>query len=87
MTIGFGPRFLHSTGQLHKGGAPEGVFLQIIATPHTEVEIPGRDFGFSELLLSQAHGDARVLVGTGQPVISMTGSPEQVARLVEALRP
>ncbi len=86
VTIGFGPRFLHSTGQLHKGGAPEGVFLQIIATPHTEVEIPGRDFGFSELLLSQAHGDARVLVGTGQPVISMTGSRENVARLVEALR-
>jgi len=87
VTIGFGPRFLHSTGQLHKGGAPEGVFLQIIATPHAEVEIPARDFGFSELLLSQAHGDARVLVGTGQPVISMTGSPEHVARLVEALRP
>jgi len=86
VTIGFGPRFLHSTGQLHKGGAPEGVFLQIIATPLTEVEIPGRDFGFSELLLSQAHGDARVLVGTGQPVISMTGSREHVARLVEALR-
>jgi glucose-6-phosphate isomerase len=86
VTIGFGPRFLHSTGQLHKGGAPEGVFLQIIATTNTEVEIPGRDFGFSELLLSQAHGDARVLIGTGQPVISMTGSMENVARLVQALR-
>ena len=86
VTIGFGPRFLHSTGQLHKGGAPEGVFLQVIATTNTEVEIPGRDFGFFELLLSQARGDARVLVDTGQPVMSMTGSRENVARLVKALR-
>jgi len=86
VTLGFGPRFLHSTGQLHKGGAPEGVFLQIIATATTDLEIPGRDFGFAELLLSQAHGDARVLVDSGQPVISVTGSLEQVTRLVDELR-
>ncbi|MCF8548656.1 MAG: glucose-6-phosphate isomerase, partial [Pontimonas sp.] len=85
VTVGFGPRFLHSTGQLHKGGAPEGVFFQIIATAHSDIAIPGRAFGFSELLLSQAHGDARVLVATGQPVISVTGSPQQVAELREAL--
>lgn len=86
VTVGFGPRFLHSTGQLHKGGAPEGVFLQIIATATRAVEIPGRDFDFSELLLSQAHGDARVLVDTGQPIISVTGTLEQVARLVDELK-
>jgi len=86
VTLGFGPRFLHSTGQLHKGGAPEGVFLQVIATPETPVDIPGRGFDFGELLQSQAHGDARVLVATGQPVISLTGSHDDIDRLRAALR-
>jgi glucose-6-phosphate isomerase len=86
VTLGFGPRFLHSTGQLHKGGAPEGVFLQVIATPEAPVDIPGRGFDFGELLQSQAHGDARVLVATGQPVISLTGSHDDIDRLRAALR-
>jgi glucose-6-phosphate isomerase len=85
VTLGFGPRFLHSTGQFHKGGTPEGVFLQIIATSDTTVDIPGRNFDFWELVQSQAHGDARVLVATGQPVISLTGSYADVDRLRVAL--
>jgi glucose-6-phosphate isomerase len=85
VTLGFGPRFLHSTGQFHKGGTPEGVFLQIIATSDTTVDIPGRNFDFWELVQSQAHGDARVLVATGQPVISLTGSDADVDRLRPAL--
>jgi glucose-6-phosphate isomerase len=74
VTLGFGPRFLHSTGQLHKGGAPEGVFLQLIQQPENTVAIPGRDFDFGDLLMSQAHGDAQVLSETGQPVVSITGT-------------
>ncbi|HEV8012810.1 MAG TPA: glucose-6-phosphate isomerase [Pontimonas sp.] len=85
VTLGFGPRFLHSTGQLHKGGAPEGVFLQVIETSATSVTIPGRDFDFWALLESQAHGDARVLAETGQPVISLTGTNDDVDRVMATL--
>ena len=86
VTVGFGPRFLHSTGQLHKGGAPEGVFLQIIQTPLVELDIPGRDFDFWQLLLAQAHGDADVLARSGQPVLSLTGDASGVTRVREALQ-
>ena len=85
VTLGFGPRFLHSTGQLHKGGTPEGVFLQIIQKPEQSVPIPGRDFDFGDLLMSQAHGDARVLAETGQPVLSLTGTRADIEALWKSL--
>lgn len=69
VTFGWGPRFLHSTGQYHKGGAPEGVFLQITADSDLDLDIPGRPFTFGELLAAQAAGDASVLRDTGRPVI------------------
>jgi glucose-6-phosphate isomerase len=56
-TIGYGPRFLHSTGQLHKGGSDEGVFLQITATDKKDVPVPGEPYGFSVLKEAQALGD------------------------------
>jgi glucose-6-phosphate isomerase len=56
-TIGIGPRFLHSTGQLHKGGPPSGVFLQMVGADAVDVPIPGRPYGFSELKQAQAAGD------------------------------
>ncbi|MEO8432311.1 MAG: glucose-6-phosphate isomerase [Acidobacteriota bacterium] len=61
-TVGFGPRFLHSTGQFHKGGPPTGVFLQVTADPADEVPIPGRPFGFGRVLAAQAAGDLAALV-------------------------
>ena len=57
--LGFGPRFLHSTGQLHKGGPPAIVCSQVLDDDAAEIPIPGRDFGFGHLLAAQAAGDLR----------------------------
>ena len=56
-TLGFGPRFLHSTGQLHKGGSPSGVFLQLTAEPSKDLPIPGWEETFGTLIAAQALGD------------------------------
>lgn len=80
VTLGFGPRFLHSTGQFHKGGPREGVFLQIVVVPEVDLSIPGRDFTAAELLIAQAQGDAAVLAATGQRVLSVTVPSEAAAK-------
>jgi hypothetical protein len=64
-TVGVGPRFLHSTGQLHKGGPPKGVFLQLLGDDALDVAIPGKPFGFSTLKQAQAAGDLLSLQGRG----------------------
>lgn len=71
VTFGWGPRFLHSTGQFHKGGPAVGVFLQITAASSTDLEIPERPFTFGELIAAQASGDAQVLEGHGRPVLRL----------------
>jgi transaldolase / glucose-6-phosphate isomerase len=68
-TFGWGPRFLHSTGQYHKGGPKQGVFLQIVSGSGDDEPIPGRDFGYRALINSQASGDAKVLADNGLPVL------------------
>jgi transaldolase / glucose-6-phosphate isomerase len=68
-TLGFGPRFLHSTGQLHKGGANNGVFLQITADDAHDLTIPGQKFSFGVLKTAQAQGDFEVLVERGRRVL------------------
>lgn len=70
-TFGWGPRFLHSTGQYHKGGPAQGIFLQLIGTEENDTWVPGRDFGFAELMDSQAIGDANVLTAAGRPVLTL----------------
>jgi glucose-6-phosphate isomerase len=77
-TFGWGPRFLHSTGQFHKGGPAEGVFLQIIEATDVDLEIPGLPFTFRELLHAQAAGDAQVLAARGMPVVTLTLTDPQV---------
>jgi glucose-6-phosphate isomerase len=72
VTFGWGPRFLHSTGQFHKGGPATGVFLQILATPPVDLDIPERPFTFGELIQAQATGDASVLAALGRPVLTLT---------------
>ena len=71
-TFGWAPRFLHSTGQYHKGGPKQGVYLQLISKTETDVQVPGRDFTLGELIASQASGDAKVLADLGRPVLSLT---------------
>jgi glucose-6-phosphate isomerase len=70
-TFGWGPRFLHSTGQYHKGGPPNGVYLQLTGAPIEDLPIPDRDFSFGEFIGAQATGDAKVLADRGQPVLRL----------------
>lgn len=65
-TLGFGPRFLHSTGQLHKGGPDTGVFLQVTAEPAERLSIPGKPWGFAEVVAAQAAGDLAALESRGR---------------------
>jgi glucose-6-phosphate isomerase len=67
-TVGFGPRFLHSTGQLHKGGANTGVFIQVVADDGVDVEIPGKPYSFGMLKAAQALGDLQSLRAHGRRV-------------------
>ena len=68
VTVGFGPRFLHSTGQLHKGGAPIGCFLQLTANHPNDLEIPGWHETFGTLIDAQAVGDFISLESHDLPV-------------------
>jgi len=61
VTFGYGPRFLHSTGQLHKGGPPAGHFLQLVDEPLTDDEIPGSAYSFQTLIAAQSAGDLQTL--------------------------
>lgn len=87
VTFGWGPRFLHSTGQFHKGGPAIGVFLQITAASSTDLEIPERPFTFGQLIAAQASGDAQVLEGHGRPVLRLhlTERAAGVAQLQEVV--
>ncbi|MBI1821374.1 MAG: glucose-6-phosphate isomerase [Nitrospirae bacterium] len=92
-TLGYGPRFLHSTGQLHKGGARKGVFFQITADDPDDVPIPERNYGFSILKRAQSLGDLDSLKKKGLPVlqIHLGRSPEEglahVIQLIEGFQP
>ncbi|HHU08493.1 MAG TPA: glucose-6-phosphate isomerase [Intrasporangiaceae bacterium] len=86
VTFGWGPRFLHSTGQYHKGGPTQGVYIQITDTPTDDLPVPGRDFTFGEFIAAQAGGDATVLGDHCRPVLRLhiTG-PKGRAAVIEAL--
>jgi transaldolase / glucose-6-phosphate isomerase len=70
-TLGFGPRFLHSTGQLHKGGPTHGIFLQITAAPEKDLPIPGEGMTFGTLERAQSLGDLEALRMRGRRVLRM----------------
>ena len=71
VSFGWGPRFLHSTGQFHKGGQQNGSFLQITGTTKSDYSIPGRHFGFTTLLMAQALGDSRALAARKYPLLRL----------------
>ncbi len=68
-TFGYGPRFLHSTGQLHKGGPNTGLFLQLVDTPRHDLAVPGSGFTFGQLIRAQALGDYQALRQKGRRVL------------------
>jgi hypothetical protein len=68
-TLGYGPRYLHSTGQLHKGGPATGLFLLLTMDASEDLAIPGQPYGFATLQRAQALGDYRTLVDTGRRVV------------------
>jgi transaldolase/glucose-6-phosphate isomerase len=88
-TVGYGPRYLHSTGQLHKGGPPTGRFLVLVRAPREpDLEVPDAGYGFGELLLAQAGGDLEALRARGRPAVRIELAGDPVAaldRLAEAV--
>jgi len=70
-TFGYGPRFLHSTGQLHKGGPPGSRFLQLVDHPHQELPVPETDYTFARLIQAQAAGDRKALEQRGRKVLTV----------------
>ncbi|HET8769072.1 MAG TPA: glucose-6-phosphate isomerase, partial [Pedococcus sp.] len=87
-TFGWGPRFLHSTGQFHKGGPATGVYLQVTTEPHEDLAVPGREFSFGDFVAAQAAGDAQVLAEHGRPVLRLhlTDHDAGLAQLSAVLR-
>ncbi len=87
VTFGWGPRFLHSTGQYHKGGPPVGVYLQVTGATEPDLEIPERPFTFGQLIAAQAAGDAQVLADHDRPVLRLhlVDRSAGLARVIEAL--
>jgi hypothetical protein len=87
-TLGYGPRFLHSTGQLHKGGPNTGLFLQITADHENDLPIPGKPYTFGVVADAQAMGDLQALQSSGQYVIRIhfsRGDGAAISRLVTEL--
>jgi glucose-6-phosphate isomerase len=86
-TFGWGPRFLHSTGQYHKGGHQNGVFLQLTGVSESDVEVPERPYTLTTLQLAQALGDGQVLAAK-RPVLRLhlTDRVAGLAQLVEAIQ-
>jgi transaldolase / glucose-6-phosphate isomerase len=84
-TFGYGPRFLHSTGQLHKGGPPTGRFLQVVHDSGSDIEVPGKPYTFTRLKHAQAIGDLETLRAHGLPAERVTLSGDDPAAALRAL--
>jgi transaldolase/glucose-6-phosphate isomerase len=87
--VGFGPRFLHSTGQAYKGGANSGVFLQVTCNDATDLDVPGQAYGFGAVKAAQARGDFEVLAERGRRALRVhLGSDTEagLATLVDGVR-
>jgi len=80
-TFGYGPRFLHSTGQLHKGGQPGGLFIQIIDDPRVRLDVPETTYSFNELIAAQAQGDRAALEDRGRTVVTISAGDNVASAL------
>ena len=87
VTVGWGPRFLHSTGQLHKGGADNGCFLQLFDAARPSLPVPETDFGFDDLITAQALGDALALRSRGRRLLRLDLGASPELGLAEVARP
>jgi transaldolase / glucose-6-phosphate isomerase len=85
-TFGYGPRYLHSTGQLHKGGPKTGRFLQLVSPPQRDAEVPGAGYSFGRLIAAQAAGDLETLRAHGLPAerVVVEGDPADAVRSLTA---
>jgi transaldolase/glucose-6-phosphate isomerase len=86
VTVGFGPRYLHSTGQLHKGGPNNGLFLQITADPVDDIEIPAKEMSYGTLERAQVLGDYEALEASGRRVLRLhLPRPDDVRKIKDLL--
>lgn len=83
ITTGYGPRFLHSTGQLHKGGPAGGTFLQLVDQPAEDIDVPERGYTFGTLIRAQAEGDYRALQSRSRRVIRIDLGSDPTAALAQ----
>jgi glucose-6-phosphate isomerase/transaldolase/glucose-6-phosphate isomerase len=81
-TFGYGPRYLHSTGQLHKGGPPNGLFIELVHEPGEDADVPETDYSFGQLERAQAIGDLQTLRDHGLPAVQVRveGDPVETIR-------
>ena len=82
-TVGFGPRFLHSTGQMHKGGPDKGVFLQLLGDNSLDIDIPGQSYSFGQLAHAQAVGDFQTLITAGKKVFRINIQSDPVSYIYD----
>ncbi len=80
-TAGWGPRYLHSTGQLHKGGPNRGLFLQILDRPEADLAVPECDYTFGKLISGQAEGDAAALLQRDRRILRVRLGADRSAGL------
>jgi glucose-6-phosphate isomerase len=88
VTFGWGPRFLHSTGQFHKGGQQNGFFLQITGDVKKDIAIPGQNYGFKTLVAAQALGDGKALASRKYPLLrfNFTNRAAGISELLDAVK-
>ena len=88
VTFGWGPRFLHSTGQFHKGGQQNGAFLQITGDVKKDIAIPGQNYGFKTLVAAQALGDGKALASRKYPLLrfNLTNRTVGISELLDAVK-
>ena len=87
-TFGWGPRFLHSTGQFHKGGQQNGAFIQISAQSSVDFSVPTKEYSFQTLFMAQALGDGEALSSRNFPLIRFHLKDRKlgIAKLIEAVK-